>query len=148
MIKTLNEENLTHAFPEVAFDEDYIIGTFQVRADTKNIEKLSVAIAAEQTTGTWIKVNADSMQKQKDFGAKVVSIYEVPDFSADKVEDLPPIHIVQIAFPIRNMGKSIPMMLTTIFGNISASGMIKWIDVAYPKNTWNNSKGQNSECKV
>ncbi|MCL1896561.1 MAG: RuBisCO large subunit C-terminal-like domain-containing protein [Clostridiales bacterium] len=133
MIKDLSLENLTHAFPEVAFDEDYIIGTFQMRAQTKNIEKLSLAIAAEQTTGTWIKVNADSLTKQKEFGAKVVSIYEVPDFGGDKVEDLPPMYIIQIAFPMRNIGPSIPMMLTTIFGNISASGMIKWIDVAFPK---------------
>lgn len=133
MIKKLDIENMAHAFPEVAFSEDYIIGTFQVRAETKNIEKLSVAIAAEQTTGTWIKVSADSMKKQKEFGAKVVSIYEVPDYGADNVEDLPPMYIVQIAFPMKNMGASIPMMLTTIFGNISASGMIKWIDVAFPK---------------
>ena len=85
MKKNLELENLTHAFPEVAFGEDYIIGTFQIRATTKNIEKLSLAIAAEQTTGTWIKVNADSLKKQQEFGAKVVSLYEVPDYGGDKV---------------------------------------------------------------
>ena len=30
MIKKLDIENLTHAFPEVAYDEDYIIATFQI----------------------------------------------------------------------------------------------------------------------
>ena len=133
MIKKLDEVNLCHAFPEVAFSEDYIIGTYQVRIKTSSIEKLAVAIADEQTTGTWIKVGADSDEKRKKFGAKVVAIYEVPDAGPDYVEDLPPLYIIQIAFPMANMGASLPMMLSTVFGNISASGMLKWIDVAFPK---------------
>lgn len=133
MYRKLDIENMAHAFPEVAFSEDYIIGTFQVRIKTSNMEKLALAIASEQSTGTWIKVGADSLEKQKRFGAKVVAIYEVPDAGADYVEDLPPLYILQIAFPLENFGDSLPMMLTTIFGNISASGMLKWIDVAFPK---------------
>lgn len=133
MIQKLDEVNLGHAFPEVAFSEDYIIGTYQVRIKTSSIEKLALAIADEQTTGTWIKVGADSADKKIKFGAKVVSIYEVPDKAADYVEDLPPMYIIQIAFPMANIGESLPMMLTTVFGNISASGMVKLIDCAFPK---------------
>ncbi|HAQ41346.1 MAG TPA: ribulose 1,5-bisphosphate carboxylase [Clostridiales bacterium] len=133
MIQKLDEVNLGHAFPEVAFSDDYIIGTYQVRIKTSNIERLALAIADEQTTGTWIKVGADSADKKKKFGAKVVAIYEVPDSGADLVEDLPPMYIIQIAFPMANMGASIPMLLSTVFGNISASGMVKFIDCAFPK---------------
>jgi 2,3-diketo-5-methylthiopentyl-1-phosphate enolase len=133
MIQKLDEVNLGHAFPEVAFSEDYIIGTYQVRIKTSSIERLALAIADEQTTGTWIKVGADSVDKKIKFGAKVVAIYEVPDTAADSVEDLPPIYIIQIAFPMANIGDSLPMMLTTVFGNISASGMVKLIDCAFPK---------------
>ena len=133
MIQKLDEVNLGHAFPEVAFSEDYIIGTYQVRIKTSSIEKLALAIADEQTTGTWIKVGADSADKKIKFGAKVVAIYEVPDRAADYVEDLPPMYIIQIAFPMANIGESLPMMLTTVFGNISASGMVKLIDCAFPK---------------
>ena len=133
MIQRLEDVNLGHTFPEVAFSDDYIIATYQVRAKTSSIEKMALAIADEQTTGTWIKVGSDSIDKKKKFGAKVAAIYEVPDTGADYVEDLPPMYIVQIAYPIANMGTSIPMMLTTVFGNISASGMIKFIDCAFPK---------------
>jgi 2,3-diketo-5-methylthiopentyl-1-phosphate enolase len=133
MIQKLDEVNLGHAFPEVAFSEDYIIGTYQVRIKTSSIERLALAIADEQTTGTWIKVGADSVDKKIKFGAKVVAIYEVPDTAADSVEDLPPMYIIQIAFPMANIGDSLPMMLTTVFGNISASGMVKLIDCAFPK---------------
>lgn len=133
MIRKLDEVNLNYAFPEVAFSEDYIIGTYQVRVKTSSVEKLALAIADEQTTGTWIKVANDSDDKRRQFGAKVVAIYEVPDAAADYVEDLPPMYIIQIAFPMANMGASLPMMLSTVFGNISASGMLKWIDVAFPE---------------
>ncbi|GAB1476825.1 RuBisCO large subunit C-terminal-like domain-containing protein [Bacillota bacterium] len=133
MIQRLEDVNLGHAFPEVAFSEDYIIGTYQVRIKTSSIERLAMAIADEQTTGTWIKVGADSLDKKKKFGAKVVAIYEVPDTGADHVEDLPPMYIIQIAFPMANIGTSLPMMLSTVFGNISASGMVKFIDCAFPK---------------
>ena len=54
MIRKLDVENLTYAFPEVAFDNDYVIATYQAKVQTKNIEKLAMAIADEQTTGTWI----------------------------------------------------------------------------------------------
>ncbi len=133
MVQKLDLVNLGHAFPEVAFSEDYIIGTYQVRIKTSNIEKLSLAIADEQSTGTWIKVGADSIEKKKKYGAKVVSIYEVPDTGADMVETLPPMYIIQLAIPAANMGDSLPMMLTTMFGNISAAGMVKLIDIAFPK---------------
>jgi 2,3-diketo-5-methylthiopentyl-1-phosphate enolase len=133
MIRKLEDVNLLYAFPEVAFSEDYAIGTYQVKVPTKDIEKLALAIADEQTTGTWIKVSADSAEKSKWFGAKVVSIYEVPDTASDWQPQDTPIHIVQIAYPVKNFGTSVPMLLSTVFGNISASGMIKFIDCAFPK---------------
>ena len=133
MIKKLDEVNMLHAFPEVSFSDGYAIGTYQVRVPTRNIEKLAQAIAEEQTTGTWIQVGADSAEKSRRFGAKVAAIYEVPDAMSDYQPEGTPTHIIQIAFPVLNFGTSIPMMLSTVFGNISASGMIKFIDCAFPK---------------
>ena len=40
MIRKLDEENLTYAFPEVSFSEDYVIATYQAKVKTSNIEKL------------------------------------------------------------------------------------------------------------
>jgi 2,3-diketo-5-methylthiopentyl-1-phosphate enolase len=133
MIQRLEDVNMAHAFPEVAFSEDYIIATFQARIKTQSIERLALALADEQTTGTWIKVGADSVEKKKRFGAQVVAIYEVPDLGSDVVEELPPLYIVQLAIPMDNIGTSLAMLLTTVFGNISAAGMLKLIDLAFPK---------------
>ena len=43
MIRKLDMENLTYAFPEVAFSEDYVIATYQAKVQTSNIEKLAMA---------------------------------------------------------------------------------------------------------
>lgn len=133
MDRNLTKVNMMHAFPEVAFSEDYIIGTYQVVTNTKNIEKLALAIADEQTTGTWISVSKETEDKKKRFGAKVVSIYQVPDMGSDGFAEEESTYIVQIAFPMTNFGANIPMMFSTVFGNIASSGKIKWIDCAFPK---------------
>ncbi len=133
MIRKLDEENLTYAFPEVSFSEDYVIATYQAKVKTSNIEKLAMAIADEQTTGTWIKVGADSAEKTKRFGSKLVALYEVPDIGVDYLSDEPPMYIIQIAYPMENFSHSMSSLMTILFGNISASGMIRLIDVAFPK---------------
>lgn len=133
MIRKLDQENLTYAFPEVAFDDDYVIATYQAKVKTSNIEKLAMAIADEQTTGTWIKVGADSMEKTRRFGSRLVALYEVPDIGCDYQSDEPPMYIIQIAYPMANFSTSMSALMTILFGNISASGMIRLIDVAFPK---------------
>lgn len=133
MIRKLDQENLTYAFPEVAFDDDYVIATYQAKVKTSNIEKLAMAIADEQTTGTWIKVVADSMEKTRRFGSRLVALYEVPDIGCDYQSDEPPMYIIQIAYPMANFSTSMSALMTILFGNISASGMIRLIDVAFPK---------------
>ena len=133
MIRKLDEENLTYAFPEVSFSEDYVIATYQAKVKTSNIEKLAMAIADEQTTGTWIKVSADSAEKTRRFVYKLVALYEVPDIGCDYKSDEPPMYIIQIAYPMENFSNSMSSLMTILFGNISASGMIRLIDVAFPK---------------
>lgn len=133
MIRKLDEENLTYAFPEVSFSEDYVIATYQAKVKTSNIEKLAMAIADEQTTGTWIKVSADSAEKTRRFGSKLVALYEVPDIGCDYQSDEPPMYIIQIAYPMEDFSNSMSSLMTILFGNISASGMIRLIDVAFPK---------------
>ena len=133
MIRRLEEENLTYAFPEVAFDEDYVIATYQARVKTSNIERLAMAIADEQTTGTWIKVGADSLEKTRRFGAKLVALYEVPDIGCDYLSDEPPMYLIQLAYPMHNFSTSMSALMTILFGNISASGMIRLIDAAFPR---------------
>lgn len=133
MEQNLGQVNMMYAFPEVAYSEDYIIGTYQIVTNTKNIEKLALAIADEQTTGTWISVSKETDDKKRRFGAKVVSIYEVPDMASDGYAQDESTYVVQIAYPMDNFGANLPMLFSTVFGNIASSGKIKWLDCALPK---------------
>ena len=132
MIRPLDEVNLCHAFPEVAFSEDYIIGTYQVRVKTGDVEKLALAIADEQTTGTWIKVAGDPRTRSAASAPRSWPSTRCR-LRADRVEDLPPLYIIQIAFPDGEHGRK--------FTHDAQHGVrqhlrlrhAKWIDVAFPK---------------
>ncbi len=124
--------------PESPHAEDYLIGTYLLRKELKDPEeilKLAVMMATEQTTGTWIPVPGESADVIERFRGKVLSICEIPDTeqftnSAQGARTF----IIRLGFPWQNFGPQIPMMLTTIFGNISMIGDIKLLDVQFPKN--------------
>ena len=44
--------NMMYKFPEIAVEEKHIVATYQVIIKTKDADKLAMAIADEQTTGT------------------------------------------------------------------------------------------------
>ncbi len=124
--------------PETPAIEDYIVGTYLLRKhlrDPGDIIKTAVMMATEQTTGTWIRVPGETGDMVDKFRGKVLNIWEVPDqeqFRNDRDEGR--IFFIQLGFPWQNFGPQIPMMLTTIFGNISLIGDIKLVDIQFPKN--------------
>ena len=124
--------------PESPNVDDYLIGTYLLRKEIKDpgeILKLAVMMATEQTTGTWIRVPGETGDVIDRFRGKVLNIWEIPDteqFSNSADEARP--FIVQLGFPWQNFGPQIPMMLTSIFGNISMIGDIKLLDIQFPKN--------------
>lgn len=118
--------------------EDFIVGTYLLRKhlrDPRDIIKTAVMMATEQTTGTWTRVPGETGDMVEKFRGKVLNIWEVPDqeqFRNDRDEER--IFFIQLGFPWLNFGPQIPMMLTTIFGNISLIGDIKLVDIQFPKN--------------
>jgi 2,3-diketo-5-methylthiopentyl-1-phosphate enolase len=112
----------------------YVVGTYLIRTDHPDVLKLAAAMAAEQTTGTWVKVPGESPERIERHAGKVLSVWEVPDNegSAPPKGDLRT-YVLQIAYPHVNIGKQIPMLLTTAFGNISMFGDIKLLDLAFPR---------------
>jgi len=123
--------------PESPHAEDYLIGTYLLRKELKDPEailKLAVMMATEQTTGTWLPVPGESADVIERFRGKVLSICEIPD--TEQFTNSPEgarTFIIRLGFPWQNFGPQIPMMLTTIFGNISMIGDIKLLDVQFPK---------------
>lgn len=117
--------------PEI---ENYLIATYLLRSDSKDILKLASSAALDQTTGTWTGVPGETRQMLRTYGAKVLNVWEIPDFEyAGSRENERRDYILQIAYPWENFGGQIPMLLTTAFGNISMIGDIKLLDLAFPQ---------------
>ncbi len=139
-MQTYQDYNMLYGFPEVEFEKGYIVATYQIICATKDVERYMMAIADEQTTGTWTKVKYETKEKKKQYGGKVLSIYEMPPIDlCHPTEEH--IYVVQIGFPMNNFSGDISMLLSTVIGNIASSGKLKLIDLALPKEFVSKFKG-------
>jgi len=130
------------AFPEVSLDSDFVIATYYIESRTKDVVKFAVAIADEQSTGTWVSVPGETEQIKIDFGAKVLNIYEVPDYEFEIPKDVEERKfMIQIGYPAHNFGPQIPMLYTAVIGNIANAGKLKLIDLTFPKSFVQGFKG-------
>lgn len=127
--------SLPIALPEGIDEDRYIISTYYASIPRDwPIDKIAMAIAVEQSTGTWIKVPGETPEVRRRHIAKVVAVYETPDYEYEIPEDIKSRkYIIQLAFPYENFMNEISMMLSTIVGNISMAGRVKLIDIKFPK---------------
>jgi 2,3-diketo-5-methylthiopentyl-1-phosphate enolase len=147
--KLYGEENLVEklsdpeSLPEGIDKEDYVIGTYLLKTKRAwKIRELSKALAIEQSTGTWLPVPGETAEVRMQSVAKVIGIYELPDYETEVPEDVKErIYVVRIAFPFINFGTQIPMMLSTVVGNISLAGQIKVLDIEFPERFVKGFKG-------
>jgi len=128
-------ESLPIALPDGVDYEEYIIGTYMVSFPAGvPIPRLAPALAIEQSTGTWVPVPGETPEVRCRHVAKVIGVYEVPDFEFTVPSDVETRnYIIQIAYPQVNIGPQIPMLLTTVVGNISMAGQLKVLDIRFPR---------------
>jgi len=120
-----------YAIPENLNRDDFIFAKYIVGAETKDYLKLAGEIAVEQTTGTWEKVPCETDSLVDIHGGKVVSAFEIPDYTF-RQPDGERIFFMEIAYPIVNYTYNIPMMLSSVLGNISMLGTLKLVDLDFP----------------
>lgn len=131
----IDVESLPVALPDGVDYDEYLIGTYlAVFPASVPIPRLAPALAIEQSTGTWIPVPGETPEVRCQHVAKVIGVYEVPDFEFSVPSNLETRnYVIQIAFPWVNIGSQIPMLLTTVVGNISMGGQIKVLDIRFPR---------------
>lgn len=132
------------ALPEQIEDEGrYVIATYYLETGVEvDIVKKISAIAVEQTTGTWVPVPEETPEMREKHVAKVVGIYEVPGHEFEVPYELDSRHFIfQLVYPAVNFGPQIPMLLSTVIGNISMSGKLKLLDLQFPKSTLESFQG-------
>jgi 2,3-diketo-5-methylthiopentyl-1-phosphate enolase len=132
MTETIHLEQ--YVLPEGISPDDYVVATYLFRSCEKDILQRVASMAVEQTTGTWVKVPGETYNLTRRHQGKVVGLWEVPDVETERRDtDQERTHVFQIAYPVENIGCQIPMLLTTVFGNISMMGDIKLLDLALPR---------------
>jgi 2,3-diketo-5-methylthiopentyl-1-phosphate enolase len=123
------------ALPDGIDYDQYIVTTYLCSFPAQvPIPMLSSAFAVEQSTGTWVPVPGETPEMRCRHVAKVLGVYEVPDYEFA----VPPgtqmrNWFIQVAYPEVNIGGQLPMLLTTVVGNISMAGNIKVIDIRLPE---------------
>jgi len=124
--------------------EKYIIASYIIkRPKGMNVNYLSRFAAIEQSTGTWVRVPAETEEVRKHHVARVLGVYELPYYEYVIPKDVKDrYYFVQIGFPIINIkGDGIPMLLTSVIGNISITHGLKLVDLAFPKAYLEDFKG-------
>jgi 2,3-diketo-5-methylthiopentyl-1-phosphate enolase len=123
------------ALPDGVNYDDYVIGTYLVSyAAALPIPFIAPMLAVEQSTGTWVAVPGETAEVRCQHIAKVIGVYEVPDYEYAVPPNLQTRQwFVQVAYPEVNIGEQIPMLLTTVVGNISMGGDIKLVDIRFPR---------------
>ena len=78
-------------------------------------------------------VPEETAEVREKYVAKVIGIYEVPanEYEVPGNQDTRQ-WVFQLAFPAVNFGPQIPMLLSTIIGNISMVGPLKLLDIKFP----------------
>ena len=124
---------------------EYVVATYylQTSRNVDIVKKIS-SIAIEQTTGTWVPVPEETAEVREKYVAKVIGIYEVPanEYEVPGNQDTRQ-WVFQLAFPAVNFGPQIPMLLSTIIGNISMVGPLKLLDIKFPASFWPASRDLN-----
>jgi 2,3-diketo-5-methylthiopentyl-1-phosphate enolase len=123
------------ALPDGVDYDEYVIGTYLISYTAElPIPLIAPMLAVEQSTGTWVPVPGETPEVRCQHVAKVTGVYEVPDYESTVPPNLQTRQwFVQVAYPEVNIGEQIPMLLTTVVGNISMGGDIKLVDIRFPE---------------
>jgi 2,3-diketo-5-methylthiopentyl-1-phosphate enolase len=134
---------IAYRIPEALSDGDYVVATYLYQTKAKvNIHKLAYALSEEQSSGTWLNLPGETDTVLKRHIGRVISIWEVPDYECSVPETVTErTWIIQIGYPVHNFGAQLPLMLTTVHGNVSAAGRLKLIDLTFPEAYTKEFKG-------
>lgn len=112
----------SHGIPERY--RNRVVATYSIKTDLP-VDIASDALCAEQTTGTWHEVERETPELVSRHGAKTINSWKVGD-------DL----VLRIAFPTENFGPTIPMLLSTVAGNLFEMGSferVRLMDLEFPQ---------------
>lgn len=120
----------------MALDENYITVTYYLETKLA-LKEAAEVIAGEQTTGTWTKVGFETEDLVKKHRARVLGAEGISGGGINK-------GTVKLAFPIINFGPVIPMLLSSVAGNLyemTDLRNVKLLDLEFPERYVKEFKG-------
>jgi|TARA_B100001964_G_scaffold245666_1_gene334531 ribulose 1,5-bisphosphate carboxylase large subunit-like protein len=116
--------------------KDFITAKYYLETE-RDLHEAADSLAGEQSTGTWLRVDRETKALMKNHRAKVGKIKESYRGGMNK-------GVINISFPHINFGPVIPMLLTSVAGNLFEMGdfkNVKLLDLEFPKNYIKKFKG-------
>ena len=114
----------TMRLPE-SVDEDFLVGTYYMKSDSEaDIYDWVKLAAADQSAGTWTHVEGETPEVIEKYGAKVIGVYPMESEHAC---------VARIAFPTANFPAYLPMILSTVAGNVLGQKGIRLVDIEFPE---------------
>lgn len=134
---------IAFTIPEGLDYDNHIVATYLYQTAAKvDIHKLALALSEEQSSGTWVELPHETNEVRQRHAGKIIAIWEVPDYEHAVPEDTVARNwVLQFAYPVHNIGPQIPLMLTTVHGNIASAGRLKLLDLHFPKSYVGQFKG-------
>ena len=120
--------------------DDFVVATYLMKAETKDVLMRAGALAVEQTTGTWMRVPDETDEVREKHVGRVINVFNIPGYESACPTKERTI-IVQVAFPWKNFGQQLPQMLSSVFGNISIVDNLKLLDLQFPSSFTAGFKG-------
>ena len=129
--------------PESVDYDSHIVATYLFQTSAQaDIHKVVAALSEEQSSGTWVKLAGETDEVRERHVGKVVAIWELPDHEVALPEGIVTRDwVLQIAYPAHNIGAQIPLLLTTVNGNIASAGRLKLLDLHFPAAWTRDFKG-------
>lgn len=120
--ETMKFETMT--LPE-SVEEGYLIGTYYMKSEKEpDLYDWVKLVAADQSAGTWTHVEGETPEVIAQYGAKVIGVYPMAEERAC---------IARIAFPTANFPAYMPMIMSTVAGNVLGQDGIRLVDIEFPK---------------
>jgi 2,3-diketo-5-methylthiopentyl-1-phosphate enolase len=142
-MKDLYDSTLFPMWEGISAD-DYVVATYLVACSSKtDLVAKSSALAVEQTTGSWAAVAGETEAVRQKYAAKVIGIYSVPNYEliATMPRDEKRWYVLRLAYPWVNFYDNIPLLLSTVTGNITAVPDLKLLDLELPESYVKQFKG-------
>lgn len=105
--------------------KDYLIATYYMdSAKEEDLFDWVKLVAADQSAGTWTHVEGETADVVERYGAKVINVIPVSGANAC---------VARIAFPTRNFPAYMPMIMSTVAGNVLGQDGIRLVDIEFPE---------------